>query len=272
MKKKIIIVILTYNSQHIIKNTILSAKKISKNIIIVDSFSKDNTLKIVKSLNCKIIKRKFISYSNQRNFIIKKLNKSYEWQLHIDSDEIITNKLAESIKQTINLNNKNYAYLIKRKVIFMKKQINFGGAENWHLRLFPSGKAIVEKKIYDQHFISKIEKKYLSGYLKDHVTINLSTYILSHNRWSSLEAKQKLKNKYYSVKPSLFGNSIERKRFFKILYNYFPFPVIKPILLFLYKYFLLLGFLDGKIGFYYCLLNSLWFRTIIEAKKYENKL
>ena len=73
MKKKIAIIILSYNSDHIIKKTILAAKKISNNIIIVDSFSRDKTLKIAKSFNCKIIKRKFINYAKQRNFIIKKV-------------------------------------------------------------------------------------------------------------------------------------------------------------------------------------------------------
>ncbi len=88
-KKKIVVVILTFNSESIIKKTILAAKKITKNILILDSFSKDNTLKIVKFLKCKVKKKKFINYSSQRNYIIKKCNNLYEWQLHLDSDEIL---------------------------------------------------------------------------------------------------------------------------------------------------------------------------------------
>ncbi len=58
IKKKIVVVILTFNSESIIKKTILAAKKITKNILILDSFSKDNTLKIVKFLKCKVKKKK----------------------------------------------------------------------------------------------------------------------------------------------------------------------------------------------------------------------
>ena len=82
MKNKIAIIILTFNSEKIIKSTVLAAKKISNNIIILDSYSTDKTITILKKLKCKIYKRKFINYSDQRNYIIKKCNKNYKWQLH----------------------------------------------------------------------------------------------------------------------------------------------------------------------------------------------
>ena len=58
---------------------------------------------------------------------------------------------------------------------------------------------------------------------------------------------------------------------FKSIYYLTP-SLIRPFILFVYKYFILLGFLDGKIGFYYCFFNSLWFRTLIDAKKYEKNI
>ena len=48
-KKKIATVILTFNSEAVIKKTILAARKISKNIIVCDSFSNDKTIKIARS-------------------------------------------------------------------------------------------------------------------------------------------------------------------------------------------------------------------------------
>ena len=50
MKNNIVIIILTFNSEKVIKETILAAKKISKNIVVLDSYSTDNTIKIVKKL------------------------------------------------------------------------------------------------------------------------------------------------------------------------------------------------------------------------------
>ena len=65
MNKKIVVIILTYNSEKIIKKTIKSAKKISNDVIILDSFSKDKTIKIAKMLKCKLFKIKLSNYSDQ---------------------------------------------------------------------------------------------------------------------------------------------------------------------------------------------------------------
>ena len=270
MKSKIAIIILSYNSDHIIKKTIQSAKKISSNIILVDSFSTDKTLKIAKSLNCKIIKRKFVNYAEQRNFVIKKYNNLCIWQLHLDADEIMNEELIKNIKIIINSKEKNFVYLLKRKVVFMKKLLNFGGSSNWHLRLFPSRGAKVENLKYDQHFISNKPKKYLSGHIYDYVAKDVYSWTKSHNKWSSLEAQVIKKFNKEKVNPNFFGNKIEKKRFYKEIYNNFPSTLLKPVILFFYKYIFLFGFLDGKIGFYYCFLNSLWFRTLVEIKKIES--
>tara|TARA_B100001029_G_C15050587_1_gene450419 strand:+ start:1466 stop:2290 length:825 start_codon:yes stop_codon:yes gene_type:complete len=273
MKKKIVIAILTYNSEKIIKKTILAAKKITNDIVILDSYSTDNTIKIIKSFNCKILRKKFVNYSSQRNFLIRKCNKLYEWQLHLDSDEILSKELTKNIKNVIKENNKNFSFLVKRQVFFLNKKIIFGGSSNWHLRLFPSNSTMVEDKAYDQHYISKLKSKNLKGYLYDMNTQNLYNWINTHNKWSELEIFEKKKNTNIKkiVNANLFGNKIERLRFFKNIFYYFP-SNIRPFLLFFYKYFFLLGFMDGKVGFYYCFFNSLWFRILNDAKKYELKL
>ena len=268
MKKKIAVVILTNTCEKIIKNTINKAKKITKNIIIVDSGSKDKTLNIVKKMKCKIYKRKFKNYSDQRNYIIKKCNKIYEWQLHIDSDEILSEKLIKNIKSTLKNGNNNYSYIIKRDVFFLNKRLHYGGASNWHLRLFPSYSTICEKKEYDNHFISKLKTKKLQGSLLDKNIKNLTDWTTSHNFWSSLAAKDKNIKKKLLIKPKLFGNKIERTRFIKNIILSLPLG-LKGFTLFFVKYFLMLGFLDGKVGFIFAFLNSFWFHTLTDAKKYE---
>jgi len=272
MKKKIAVIIFTFNSEKIIKRTILAAKKISKDVVICDSFSKDKTIKIARSLHCKIVYRAIIpTYAAKRNYIIKKCNKLYDWQLHLDSDEILSKKLIKNINGIVRSNDKNYSYLIKRQPFFLKKKLSFGGASNWQLRLFPSGTTLVEDLNYDQHFKSKLKSKYVSGTLHDTNIKNLNEWINSHNDWSTTEAKENRNNNSKNiVKPKLFGNNIERIKFFKSMYYFFP-SLIRPFLLFIYRYFILLGFLDGKVGFYYCFFHSLWFRTLIDAKKFEKK-
>ena len=152
----------------IIKKIILAAKKISKNVVICDSFSNDSTIKIARSLDCKIFYKKFTNYAAKRNYIIRKCNKLYDWQLHIDSDEILSNKLIKNINRIVHFNDKNYSYLIKRKVHFLNKKLSFGGSSNWHLRLFPSGTTLVEYINYDNHFKSNLKSKKIKSLIIDH--------------------------------------------------------------------------------------------------------
>lgn len=272
MLKNIVVVILTYNSDKIIKKTIKAAKKITNEIIILDSFSTDKTLKIAKEMKCQILKKKFINYSLQRNFIISKCNNKYEWQLHLDADEVVSRKLVNEIKEILKINKKEYSYLIKRYPFFLKRRLRFGGASNWHQRFFPSKTTKVEETNYDQHFNSKLKSKNLKGIIYDFNIQNLSDWIITHNRWSNLSLKDNLTKKNQNiVRGDLFGNKIQQKRFFKNLYLSLP-NIPRVLFLFIYKYVFLFGFLDGKPGFYYAVLNSLWFRMLIDAKKYEKKI
>mgnify|MGYP006127430019 CR=1 FL=1 len=270
MNNKIAIVILTYNCERILRKTILAAKKIHQNIIILDSYSSDKTLKIAKELQCIVFKRKFINYSKQRNYIIRKCNKKYQWQLHLDADEVLSEKLIKNIKDVLFKNKKNTAYLIKREIFFLKQKLKFGGTSNYHLRFFPSNTSKCEDRLYDQHFVTKLKTCKIDGVLNDMNINNLSEWISAHNKWSSLAAKERLKKRKNFVKENLFGNSIERVRFIKQKINYLPLG-IKGFILFLIKYIILFGFLDGKKGFIYCFLNSFWFHTLIDAKKLELK-
>ena len=116
-----------------------------------------------------------------------------------------------------------------------------------------------------------LKSKKISGELYDMNIKNLRDWIDIHNKWSTLDANDyNKKNSKNRVQPKLFGNNIERLKFFKSMYYFIP-SLIRPFLLFIYRYFFLLGFLDGKVGFYYCFFHSLWFRTLIDAKRYEKK-
>tara|TARA_B110000196_G_scaffold318731_1_gene334805 strand:+ start:28 stop:852 length:825 start_codon:yes stop_codon:yes gene_type:complete len=270
LKKNLVTIILTFNSEKILNKNITSCKKLKGDILIIDSFSNDKTIKIAKKHNCKIIKRKFKNYSDQRNFAIKHANKFYEWQLHLDSDEILSKKSIDFInKFNITHEKKKFSYIIKRKVFFLDKEIKFGLSSSYHLRFFPSNSTIVSKDKYDQHFISKLESRKIPGYMNDYQDKDLDEWIALHNRWSNLAIDDEEnwgKNKNNHKTFYIAHRTTTKKLLLKLPFN------LGPILIFLIRYFLFLGFLDGKIGFYYIFMQSLWFRTLIKAKIYEKNL
>jgi|TARA_B110000285_G_scaffold234548_1_gene311923 glycosyltransferase involved in cell wall biosynthesis len=271
--KKCVVVILTFNSEKVIKENILSAKKISSSVCLVDSGSKDQTLAIAKKLSCMVIKRKFINYSYQRNWVIQYFNKKkYLWQLHLDSDEILDNAAIKSIKQAISGQKLN-AYIIRRVDYFMGKRLRFSGLNPWHLRLFKSGKAKCESRIYDTHFITKEPVGRLEGLMHDKNSLTITDWIERHNKWSTLECEEIMKNR--KIKNKLLAFNIlndprAKTRLLKIFYYFIP-GVGRSILYFVYRYFIRLAFLDGRVGFYFSFLQALWFRTLVDIKIFEKK-
>ena len=65
--KKITAIIPTFNEQERIKNSLKSAQ-FADEIIVIDSFSTDDTVSIVKKSNAILLQRKFDNFSNQKNY------------------------------------------------------------------------------------------------------------------------------------------------------------------------------------------------------------
>ena len=72
-----------------------------------------------------------------------------------------------------------------------------------------------------------------------------------------------------TVQPKLFGGTQDQRvRYIKLKYAQLPL-FTRPILYFLYRYFVRLGFLDGKPGFVWCFFQALWYRMLVDAKLME---
>jgi glycosyltransferase involved in cell wall biosynthesis len=79
---------ITYNEEKNIKSFIENVRDFLDEIIIVDGYSTDNTVRIAKELGAKVYQRKFDDYSSQRNFALEKA--IYPWRFVLDLDERIS--------------------------------------------------------------------------------------------------------------------------------------------------------------------------------------
>lgn len=87
--------VLTYNSEKYLKKVLKPLAKISDDIVILDSGSKDKTKAIAEEFNCRFIYRAFDNFVDQRNFAAEQCK--HDWILFVDSDEICDQKLIESL-------------------------------------------------------------------------------------------------------------------------------------------------------------------------------
>jgi hypothetical protein len=109
----------------------------------------------------------------------------------------------------------------------------------------------------------------LRNALPHHNVESLARYLTKHNEYSNWEARvlSQARENSDELPPALFGNQAQRRRWLKRRFLGLP---GSPIVFFLYKYMLRLGFLDGVPGLIYCALQSTHFFHI-KAKIYEIK-
>jgi hypothetical protein len=196
----------------------------------------------------------------------------YAWELHLDADERLTPELIASIR-SLPENPAHSGFFIARLVQFLGRQMRHGGmSPTWHLRLFRKGAGRCEERKYDQHFyLSEGSAGQLQGYMIDEIRMPLSEWTTRHNRWSDAEVmEQTAALEGARIRPRFWGNPVERKRFLRGLYNDSPL-FVRPFALFFYRYFLRLGFLDGREGFIFWTLQTFWFRFLIDAKLFEQR-
>jgi glycosyltransferase involved in cell wall biosynthesis len=100
-------------------------------IIIVDSFSQDNTCEIAIGFGAKIFKEDWKGFVAQKNSALEKCTQ--EWILMLDADEVVSEELRSSIISVIN-NPKADAYYINRKTHYLGKLMNYAWQPDWNLR------------------------------------------------------------------------------------------------------------------------------------------
>jgi glycosyltransferase involved in cell wall biosynthesis len=267
-------IVLTYNCEAVIERTLRAALQVAQRVVVVDSFSSDDTLAIARRLGCEVVQRAFVNYAEQRNWAIDEFGACSQWQLHLDADEVLDELACSEIRRVLRRPDAPHAYIFKRRTYFLDRALRFGGASNFHLRLFRSGTARCENRLYDQHFVSPLVGVRLRGLMHDMNVGNLTEWSARHNRWSDMEAAEIAIGPADNAGGQLLGrlssDPRERRRLYKGGYYAAP-PVLRVMALFFYRYVLLGGFLDGRAGFFYAFFQVLWFRMLVDAKLHERR-
>ena len=188
LKKKLVFLILSENSQKTIKKTIDSIYKYADKIVVIDSFSKDNTCHILKKKKIKILKKKFNNCSTSLNYGMKYIDKNLNNSivLRIDSDEILVKKKKFRNLKTKLINDleDNCNIAILRKVLKNNLEIA-SDLKKFTVRISPSNARYISRKMDE---ILEGKKKYIS-YLEVHDILapEISHHIKKHKIWATLE-------------------------------------------------------------------------------------
>lgn len=270
------VIILTFNEEKHIARCIKSLSTFTDKVFIVDSGSTDKTVEIARGLGAEVIVNQWVNYATQFNFGIENNPFKTKWLMRMDSDEYVLPELSDEINQKLAFTLEEISGMyIKRRVIFFEKWIKHGAFyPMWLMRIWRNGHGICEESWMDEHIkLFQGNVIHLEKDLVDHNLNNITWWTQKHNLYTIREVIDILNIKYnfrdfVAVEPKLFGTQEERKRYLKVKYASVPL-FTRPIFYFIYRYFLRLGFIDGKQGLMWHFLQGFWYRFLIDVKIYE---
>jgi glycosyl transferase family 2 len=256
----------------------LEALRDAGEVYVIDSQSTDATPEIARSFGAKVVQFHYQGgWPKKRQWAIDTLPLEFDWVFLVDADEALTSELSEEIRSAIAGGSAD-GYFVSLRMHFLGRVLRHGDASFWKLALFRRGKGRYECRLRDQdssmadmeiheHVVVEGPTARLRSPLIHHNVESLSRYIQKHDEYSNWEARVLLQGEQNSseLPPSLFGTQAQRRRWLK--HRLFALPG-SPALLFVYRYFLRLGFLDGVPGLIYCGFQAVqMFHT--KAKIYE---
>jgi glycosyltransferase involved in cell wall biosynthesis len=267
------VIILTYQEEVNLPHALRSLQSLDCEIFVVDSGSTDKTIEIANKFGARVVMHPFETQALQLNWALDTLPLAAPWTLRLDADERLTNSLAAEIHHTLlNVPSNVTGYLIRRRVYFWGRWIRFGGYyPTWLLRLWRTGLARSEEIWMDEHMIvTEGSINRLRNDLIDENHKGLTFWIDKHNRYSDREVRS-LETRSPKETSQRVGAAVARKRFFRnTIYGRSPL-FLRAIAYGVLRYFILLGFLDGRAGFVFHFLQGFWYRLIIDAKIYERR-
>ena len=276
---KISFVVLTYNEEKHIERCIRSLEPFAKEILVIDSFSTDRTLEIAERMGAKTVKHPFENQAQQFNWAIRNCEIAGDWIWRVDADECISEECGRKVTEAIaTCDGDINGIYVNKAIVFQGHKLKHGG---WYpapqIKVIRKGYGESENKVMDEHLIITSGRTfYVDGDQTDENLNDLTWWSDKHNKYASREAVNMLMMQYEmdadaeGVEAKLLGNDAERKRWLKVRYARMPL-FLRPFLYFLVRYIVKLGFLDGKQGFIWYVLQGFWYRFLVDAKVYEMK-
>lgn len=271
-------IILTYNEERHIGRAIRSVLPFAEKVVVVDSGSSDRTVEIAKGLGALVLENPFVHQAQQFQWALDNAPITSDWIMRLDADEVIEIDLAARIATELPRLPSDVAGVnLKRKHIFMGRFIRHGGRYPLvMLRIWRRGQGRIEQRWMDEHVLTSGGRTVtFEGGFADHSLRDLSFFTDKHNSYATREAVDVLNRRYrlsdvdegLNAKNASLQVSLKRAIKQKI---YDTLPIwIGPLSYFMFRYFVQLGFLDGREGLIYHFLQGYWYRFLVGAKVEE---
>ena len=268
------VIILARNEELHIRRCLENILPVAKEVFVIDCFSTDNTTAICREYpRVKVIQHEWPGlYALQFNWALDNCPITAEWVLRLDADEWFMPEALEELKEKLPALSPDVTGIIhKRRHIFLGRWMKHGVYPVKLLRLFRYGAARCEQRHMDEHMeLSRGRSVEFEYDFVDENLNDLGWWAHKHVDYSAREVADIEDILSSSAAASGIDGQAGRKSAMKERYARQPL-FWRSFAYFCYRYFLKLGFLDGREGFLWHFMQGWWYRTLVDARQFEKQ-
>jgi glycosyltransferase involved in cell wall biosynthesis len=268
----------TRNEEANLERSLRSVHGFAEQIVVLDSESSDGTVEIAR----RYAEVHSLPYDHTRiipwifQWALDNVSIRNSWVLILEADQALSAELRAEIAGVLSRPDlAEQGFYIRRRQIFRGKPIRFGGYGSKRLlKLFRRDAGQLDPDEQDTRVYVRGKVGHLQAPLEEwnRKEDEILFYLQKHLRYADAFAREELQRRrdgfQFKTRPRLFGTPDERVLWLKRRYYSLPL-FVRPAIYFLYRYFGLLGILDGANGFLFHFLQAFWFRLVVDVRLLE---
>ena len=263
------VVVIAKNEQANIERCVL-ALSWSDDVVVVDDYSTDDTKELAEASGARVVRHRFASFAQQRNWAMEHADLKHEWVLHLDADEVTTPEMWKELDGALAAGAQNtVAFRICRKTMMNGTWLRYAdGFPVWIMRLVRNGFAAFEDQGHGEKAIPETDGvvgTIQTPLLHFAFSRGMAEWVSRHDRYSTLEAELESGDRVSVPWKQLpRGDRAARRQALRSLSRRLPF---RPVLRFGYHFVLKRGFLDGSSGWQFSRMMATYERGIVRKRK-----
>lgn len=275
LSKLLTAIVLTFNEEANLESCLRSIPP-DVETFVVDSGSEDRTQEIARMHGAHVIVHPYENHAAQWAWAITHCPIRTPWILALDADFVVSEELAKKLRSSLHdIPGRVNGIYVRHFYRFGGGLVRFGGQKKYWLRLVRHGEAVPDRgDLVDFRFVVRGDTlAWKEGVVEyNRKDDDISVWIAKQDKFAlrlAVEEELRVRGLHgWDGKPRLFGNTDQRVAWLRDRWTQLPL-FVRPVLYFLFRYIIAGGFLDGRAGFLYHLLQGLWLRILVDVKRSE---
>lgn len=237
-------------------------------VIVVDSFSTDNTEAITRDAGARFFQNRFQGFGSQRNWALDNTAPRHDWILVLDADERVPPDLAREIAKVTSVAGHDVgAFRLRRRFYMWGRWLRYSSLyPNWVVRLIHRERVRYIDRGHAETQSVNGSTGELQCDLIDENLRSIDEWFERQNRYARQEAEFETESQSRGTFASVCSRDpLIRRAAVKVISWRMP---MRPLVYFLYSYVWRSGWRDGRDGLVFCFMKALY-QGMIVVKNYD---